>query len=166
MHLTGFSKLSKEDKIDLIVRNYLGNSTKAKSVLQNFWLSDNRMQQTLDEFSENTLSNFYIPFGVIPEVMINEKIYCVPMAIEESSVVAAASKSCKFWLERGGFKAEVIKTKKTGQVHFFWQGNKQKLFHFFHLNKEKLLKGVRPLQENMRKRGGGIEELSLLDKNQ
>jgi hydroxymethylglutaryl-CoA reductase len=40
------------------------------------------------------------------------------MAIEEGSVVAAASKSANYWSTRGGFKATVINTEKIGQVHF------------------------------------------------
>ena len=45
------------------------------------------------------------------------------MAIEESSVVAAASKAAKFWYDRGGFKAKVISTEKIGQVHFTYHGD-------------------------------------------
>ena len=44
------------------------------------------------------------------------------MTIEESSVVAAASNAAKFWMERGGFKAEVLSTTKVGQVHFMFHG--------------------------------------------
>ena len=51
----------------------------------------------VDEFSENTVSNFFLPYGVVPNVMINHELYCVPMVIEESSVVAACAKSAKFW---------------------------------------------------------------------
>jgi hydroxymethylglutaryl-CoA reductase len=43
------------------------------------------------------------------------------MAIEESSVVAAASNSSKFWSTRGGFKATVLNTEKIGQVHFIFK---------------------------------------------
>jgi len=49
------------------------------------------------------------------------------MAIEESSVVAAASKAAKFWGERGGFKTTIINTEKIGQVHFLFHGNTEKL---------------------------------------
>jgi hydroxymethylglutaryl-CoA reductase len=65
-----------------------------------------------DEFIENTITNFYIPLGVAPNFLINGKYSTIPMAIEESSVVAAASKSAKFWSTRGGFKATVINTEK------------------------------------------------------
>jgi len=42
------------------------------------------------------------------------------MAIEERSVVAAASKSAKLWSKRGGFKATVLTTEKIGQVQFIF----------------------------------------------
>ena len=55
----------------------------------------------------------------------------VPMVIEESSVVAAASSSAKFWADKGGFKAKIISTEKIGQVHFMYKGAREKLFSFF-----------------------------------
>ena len=56
------------------------------------------------------------------------------MAIEESSVVAAACKSAKFWSKRGGFKTEIINTTKSGQVHFKYNGSSKKIFKFFKFN--------------------------------
>ena len=53
------------------------------------------------------------------------------MAIEESSVVAAASKAAKFWMDRGGFKTKVISTTKIGQVHFMYHGNSDTLKKLF-----------------------------------
>ena len=53
------------------------------------------------------------------------------MAIEESSVVAAAALTAKFWSSRGGFKATVISTTKVGQVHFTYAGSKQSLARIF-----------------------------------
>lgn len=44
------------------------------------------------------------------------------MAIEESSVVAAACKAAKFWLDRGGFKTQIKGTLKSGQVHLMYYG--------------------------------------------
>jgi hydroxymethylglutaryl-CoA reductase len=49
-----------------------------------------------DEFIENTITNFYIPLGVAPNFLINGKYSTIPMAIEESSVVAAASNPQNF----------------------------------------------------------------------
>src|ERR1017187_7683377 len=107
-----------------------------------YWHDNIEAQKLLDGFSENTLTNFPVPFGIAPNFKINDTIYAVPMVTEESSVVAAASNAAKFWLSRGGFKTEVISTKKVGQVHFIYHGAKEKLFSFFASIKDDLKKGV------------------------
>ena len=121
--VSGFSKLSKAQKIDWIVETCFSNNEEAKHVLKQYWNTNQRLQQLHDEFIENTITNYYLPFGVAPNFLINGELYTIPMAIEESSVIAAASKASKFWLDRGGFKAEVISTTKVGQVHFEYQGD-------------------------------------------
>ena len=123
---SGFSKLNKEEKLKIIAK-LSQNPEEFMAELKSFWHPNENIQHKFDEFSENTLTNFYMPFGVVPNVKINNKFYTVPMVIEESSVVAAAAKSAKFWLGRGGFKAEVVDTVKLGQVHFIWKGEKSKL---------------------------------------
>ncbi len=88
------------------------------------------------------------------------------MAIEESSVVAAASKSAKFWLDRGGFKTKIISTTKIGQVHFTFNGEFAKLNSFFKAIKQQLIDDAKPITLNMDKRGGGILDIELRDKTQ
>lgn len=162
--ISGFSKLSKSKKIDWIVNTYFSNADEAKRVLEQYWHIDEKIQQLHDEFIENTISNYYLPLGVAPNFLINGKLYTIPMAIEESSVVAAASKSAKFWLDRGGFKTKVISTTKVGQVHFIYHGNKKTLESFFSYVKPLLFKDVKPISKNMEQRGGGILDIELRDK--
>jgi hydroxymethylglutaryl-CoA reductase len=88
------------------------------------------------------------------------------MAIEESSVVAAASKAAKFWVGRGGFKAEVLGTEKIGQVHFAFKGELGKLQRFFDQIRPVLHAEVSELTANMQKRGGGITSVRLIDKRE
>src|SRR5690606_10013844 len=124
-------------------------------------------QKIFDDFSENTLTNFMFPYGVVPNVDINGQTFCVPMVIEESSVVAAAAKAAKYWSTRGGFKAEVVSTRKIGQVHLIWEAQDQetqKLFSFFESIKKELLEETKPLTANMEKRGGGVVDLKLVDR--
>jgi hydroxymethylglutaryl-CoA reductase len=125
-NIKGFSKLSKEDKINWITATYFSNDAEAKANLKKYWNADENLQKLHDEFIENTLTNFYLPYGVAPNFIINGRSYTIPMAIEESSVVAAASKAAKFWGERGGFKTTIINTEKIGQVHFLFPGNAEK----------------------------------------
>lgn len=161
--VSGFSKLNKEEKIQWLSSQVEGETKTLVDNLKNFWHQDNSIQARFDEFSENTISNFDLPFGIAPNFEINGKTYAVPMVIEESSVVAAASLGAKFWLERGGFKARVISTTKVGQVHFKWQGPKEKLQKFFNDQKDVLLNNLTHLTVNMEKRGGGITALELVD---
>lgn len=161
----GFSKMSKEGKIEWLVNEYLEGSEKAIQTLKQYWNEDADLQQLHDEFSENTLSNYYMPFGFAPNFLIDGEMHCLPMAIEESSVVAAASKAAKFWIERGGFKTEILSKTKLGHVHFMFEGDKEKLERFFiETVLAKLFIDTQDITKNMQSRGGGILNLKLIDK--
>ena len=161
--ISGFSKLSKRGKIKWIVENFFKDPEAVTQELVSYWHGNADQQKVLDGFSENTISNFPMPYGVAPNMVINDKTYCVPMVIEESSVVAAASSAAKYWMNRGGFKTEVISTTKIGQVHFIWKGDSQKLTEFFAASKAALLEDVSELTCSMEGRGGGVKEIELLD---
>ncbi len=161
--ISGFSKLSKRGKIKWIVQNFYKEPDKVMSELMSYWHSNEEQQKILDNFSENTISNFPMPFGVAPNFIIDDKPYCVPMVIEESSVVAAASAAAKFWMSRGGFKTEIISTKKLGQVSFVWKGDKAKLKYHFPEIKKVLIEECFSITRNMIKRGGGIMDIDLVD---
>jgi hydroxymethylglutaryl-CoA reductase len=163
--ISGFSKLSKLGKIKWIVENFFVDPEAVMKELKSYWLDNEDQQKVLDAFSENTISNFYLPYGVAPNFVIDDKTYAIPMVIEESSVVAAASSAAKFWMSRGGFKAEIIDTKKIGQLHFYWYGDAKKLKENFSDLKERLIDSVKPITLNMENRGGGIRDIELLDFN-
>ena len=162
--VNGFSRLTKEQKIEWLVSQYFQGDLSVVSLLKSYWNSDVQLQKLHDEFIENTITNFYLPMGVAPNFNINGKTFVVPMVIEESSVVAAAANAAKFWSKRGGFKATVLATEKIGNVHFMFKGSKEKLVTF--------IEGLQPvfrirtaeITRNMEKRGGGILKIDLIDK--
>ena len=162
--IKGFSKLSKDEKIEWLTKTCFQKSNSAKKILKQYWNSDSKLQKLHDEFSENTISNYYLPFAIAPNFLINDKIYSVPMTIEESSVVAAASKAAKFWMRHGGFKAEVIKMEKIGQVHFLFHGENEIISKYFDFVKPLLLENTKELTKNMKSRGGGIIDIELINK--
>ena len=164
--ISGFSKLTKEEKINWLATNYFTNQTEIISTLKKYWNSDELLQQLHDDFIENTISNFYLPYGVAPNFLINNASYAIPMVIEESSVVAAASLVAKFWSTRGGFKAEVLSTTKIGQVHFMYDGDKNELIQYFNSKKELFKIATASITKNMEKRGGGILDIQLIDKTE
>ncbi|WP_396146941.1 hydroxymethylglutaryl-CoA reductase, degradative [Flavobacterium sp.] len=164
--VSGFSKLSKEDKINWIASTYFSYPEHAIATIKQYWNSDSKLQQLHDEFIENTITNFYLPMGVAPNFLVNEKYFSIPMVIEESSVVAAAAKSAKYWSSRGGFKASVLSSEKIGQVHFIYKGDVKKLEDFFQKIKPKFFEATESITKNMQKRGGGILDITLQNKTQ
>ena len=164
--VSGFSKLSKEDKINWIANTYFSNPEQAVATIKQYWNSDAKLQQLHDEFIENTITNFYLPMGIAPNFLVNGNYYSIPMVIEESSVVAAAAKSAKYWSTRGGFKASVISSEKIGQVHFIYKGDEKKLEDFFQKIKPKFFEATESITKNMQKRGGGILDIALRNKTQ
>ncbi|WP_339684633.1 hydroxymethylglutaryl-CoA reductase, degradative [uncultured Nonlabens sp.] len=162
--VTGFSKLSKSQKIDWLVSHHLDDSATARQTLIQYWNEDQKLQDLHDGFSENTVTNYFFPFGLAPNFLIDQELVTIPMAIEESSVVAAASKAAKFWLDRGGFKTQIKGTLKSGQVHLMYHGLGSEMDAFYAFAKAELLESLEQINASMKKRGGGIQELSLVDK--
>ena len=163
MPISGFSKLNKSEKIEWLTKNSFSQNNNFKNILLQYCNSNEKLQKLHDEFAENTISNFYLPFAIAPNFIINKKLYTIPMVTEESSVIAAASKSAKFWLDKGGFNATVLSTNKVGQVHFIYKGDFKKLKKYFDKIKPKLISDVSSITSNMNKRGGGILNIELLN---
>lgn len=161
--IKGFSKLSKAAKLEWLVNNNFEDADAARSVLTTYWHEDEALQKRHDEFIENTMSNYYMPYGVAPNFKINGKLYTIPMAIEESSVVAAAAKSAAFWMARGGFKTEVLGTEKIGHVHFMYTGDASALKEDFSSLEQELRRATAELTANMEARGGGITSIKFID---
>jgi hydroxymethylglutaryl-CoA reductase len=162
--ISGFSKLTKEEKINWLANNYFKNNLSAINIIKQYWNDNEKLQQLHDDFIENTITNFYMPFGIAPNFIVNNREYVIPMVVEESSVVAAASLVGKFWSTRGGFKTTVIGTTKIGQVHFMYAGDPKDLQDYFIKNKTELFAATASITKNMEKRGGGILDIKLVDK--
>ena len=161
--VSGFSKKTKEEKIEWLVSNHLQNDALASQVLKQYWNDDEQLQKLHDGFIENAISNYYLPFAIAPNFLINDELYSIPMVLEESSVVAASSNAAKFWLDKGGFKAEVISTVKNGQIHINFYGEDSLIQKFFSENKSQLLDSISAIEYSMKKRGGGLLDIELIN---
>ena len=161
--ISGFSKKDKKQKVQWLADNYFPETDDLLEDFQIFSHPDEDQQKIFDGFSENTISNFFMPYGIAPNFKINDRIYAVPMVIEESSVVAAASSAAKFWLNKGGFQTEILSTVKLGQLHFSWAGPKALLKKQFSNLEQVLRQEAAPITANMEKRGGGVLDIELLD---
>ena len=161
--VSGFSKLSKRGKLIWIVNNFFKDPEHVMKELVSYWHSNEDEQKIIDGMSENTISNFILPYSVAPNFVINQREYAIPLVTEESSVVAAASNAAKFWSERGGFHATVTETIKEGSIYFLWKGDFAPLI----AKQAELLRlirdGCKDLTERMDQRGGGILGIELID---
>ena len=161
--ISGFSKLSKRGKIKWLVENFFKDPESVVHELKRYVLSNEADQKIIDEISENTISNFHLPYGVAPNFLIDGRAYAIPMVIEESSVVAAASSSAKFWLNRGGFKTRILSTNKVGQVHLNIVGDTVALYESIEELNAFMKEACADITKNMNARGGGILDMQLVD---
>ncbi len=160
--IKGFSKLQEEEKRRL-VSNLCKTPADAALLLESFLFKDEKLRELFMDMSENTVSSHHLPFGIAPNFVINGDIYHVPMVIEESSVIAAAASSARFWAERGGFRVLDLKAIKLGHVYFRWLKDPAVLKERWPSIKPLLLDRLRDFTTNMERRGGGIADLELLD---
>ncbi|MEY2971911.1 MAG: hypothetical protein RL738_752, partial [Bacteroidota bacterium] len=164
LQIRGFSKLSKSAKITWLTEQHLSDPQKGLERITSYNHPDELVQKRHDEFIENTVANYFLPLGVAPNFLINNQVYTVPMAIEESSVVAAAAKSAQFWMDRGGFHSTVLSTTKIGHIHFTFDGDAAALTALVARIEPELFAATEGITANMRARGGGILSIVLNDR--
>ena len=136
--IQGFSKYTKQQRIDSLIQKYGFDPDLAKR-LSSFEVNDKSTQKIIDDLSENPVSCFPFPFSLAPNFVVNGKNLFFPLVSEESSVVAALGNAAGFWSKQGSFHAEVLGTEKKGQVHFIWNGSPEYLQSLFPEIRSKLL---------------------------
>jgi hydroxymethylglutaryl-CoA reductase len=161
--INGFSKFSRKQRIE-ILQQILNKGDDLTAFLDGWMHPGAEEQAAFEGFSENYITSYHLPFGVVPNMVINGRNYLVPMVTEESSVIAAASKSAKFWSGHGGFKAEIVGTERKGQIHFTWSGDTTWLTEYFPRLSSKMMEATKLTTRKMRLRGGGITGLKLVNK--
>lgn len=158
--LENFSAQTSETKRKLVAMQ-TGNSESIRQILQNSLPSDITLAQRFESFSENNLGLYALPIGVAPNFLINGKLYHIPMVTEESSVVAAASSSAKFWYKRGGFKSVVNGREKNGQVHFTSEAPSEYFDSISEQLQPRFYEELLPHVEGMESRGGGVKSWTI-----
>jgi len=108
--ISGFYKMSIEKRVE-IVKNFTGLNKEETKLF-----SSSLDIKTADRMIENVLGTFELPLGIAVNFLINGKDYLVPMAIEESSVVAAASNAAKIARIKGGFTTQSSNPLMIGQI--------------------------------------------------
>jgi hydroxymethylglutaryl-CoA reductase len=110
--IQGFYKKTHSQRLE-ILREFCSISEKDFSLLRTFYSLDFDLANNM---VENVVSSMPVPLGIATNFLINDRDYLVPMAIEEASVVAAASHSAKLARLAGGFFASASQPIMIGQV--------------------------------------------------
>jgi len=159
----GFSRFSERQKREFITR-FAHHPEEANHLMEGFIQYDPAERSRFMEFSENTISSFHTPYGIAPNLKVDDIVYHVPMSTEESSVIAAASNSARFWAGQGGFRVTERTMIKPGEVWFRWFCDPAFLKDQWPQLKRFLLDRLKKIISNMELRGGGVRTLDLLDK--
>jgi len=109
--ISGFYKLNSKQRLE-IVRDFAGLSDEEITVLGN----TGSLRELADRMIENVVGSMPLPLGIAVNFVINGKDYLVPMAIEEPSVVAAASNAAKIAGDKGGFQTSSTEPIMIGQI--------------------------------------------------
>lgn len=149
MNFSGFYRLTVEQRIEAIKR-YAGLSDEDVELLKK-----GLGVERADKMVENVVSTFGLPLGFAVNFVVNGIERIVPMAIEEPSVIAAASKAAKMALPKG-FQARSFGNEMVGQVQLV--GEAEHTLASLNKAKKEIEEKAKRLTERMERHGGGFKE--------
>jgi hydroxymethylglutaryl-CoA reductase len=154
----GFSKLSRRGRYERLVE--MGALTQEEvSFLQSGAIQDLALA---DKFIENSIGYFQLPLGVATYFKIDNKDYVIPLAVEETSIIAALSKTAKWIDEQGEISTSITGQGIIGQIQLAKVGNLTRFSSLFEQHKLTFIQLVNEdVLANMVKRGGGVIDMLL-----
>lgn len=147
----GYYALPIEKRIE-VIRDYAKLSENETALLKNTGALE---LSAADGMIENVIGATHLPLGLGLNFRINKKDYVVPMAVEESSVIAAASHGAKLCLPQG-FEAEADSPVMIGQVQLTNLTNAKTAIEKINNAKNEIETAAKNLTQSMEKRGGGF----------
>ena len=155
---SGFSKLKREERFQRLLK--LGAlSSNDIAYLQQGGIKDSSLA---DKLIENVIGYFQLPLGVATNFNIDGQDYIIPLAVEETSIIAALSKSAKWIRQQGQITTSISGNCIIGQIQL---AKVKDLTHFsqiFHENKQYFIeKANQDVAASMVARGGGVKDLQL-----
>lgn len=154
--ISGFYKLSLKERLRAL-EDFAGLNKEEIKILSN----KGTLGKIGERMIENVIGTMPLPLGIATNFLINGKDYLIPMAIEEPSVVAAASNAAKLAREKGGFKTNSTEPIMIGQVQLVNISNLAKAKLNILKNKKKILEIANKKDPFLLKLGGGAKDIEL-----
>ncbi|MEM1569288.1 MAG: hydroxymethylglutaryl-CoA reductase, degradative [Candidatus Bathyarchaeia archaeon] len=155
--IAGFYKLSLEDRLR-IVAEFADLTEEECNLLRD---TGSLELGLADRMIENVIGVMHIPLGVALNFLINGRDYLVPMAIEEPSVVAAASNAAKIARAKGGFQASTTPPIMIGQIQLVKVPDPYGAKYTILVHKEEILSKANEQDPVLVKLGGGAKDLEV-----
>jgi hydroxymethylglutaryl-CoA reductase len=155
--ISGFYKLSLEERAKRI-KEFAGLTDEEVKMISNTGVLD---PDLVNRMIENVTGTMPVPLGYAMNFMINGKDYIIPMAIEEPSVVAAASNSAKLCRAKGGFIASMTDPIMIGQIQLVNVKTPHAARAKILGNKDEILKMANECDPVLVKFGGGAKDLQV-----
>lgn len=155
--ISGFYRLSIAERVEKL-RQFADLSDDEVLLLETFGPLD---PPTADRMIENVVGTFPFPLGLATNFLINSKEYLIPMALEEPSVVAAASNAARMTRKTGGFSSSTTDPVMIGQIQVADLSDLPAAQQNIEKNKENLLKVANAQDPVLVKFGGGARELQV-----
>jgi len=152
---TGFYKLPVEERLK-IVKEFADLTDEEVNILKN---TGALPLELADRMIENVVGAFPVPLGIALNFLINKKDYLIPMAIEEPSVVAAASYAAKMAREGGGFHTTSTSPVMIGQIQTVGIKDPYRARMAIYSYKEDILKKANEQDPVLVSVGGGAKDL-------
>lgn len=150
-HLSRFEKLQQLEQ-----KGWLSNENK-EILLNNPLISE----EVANSLIENVIGQGTLPVGLLPEIIVDEKAYVVPMMVEEPSVVAAASYGAKLVNQTGGFKIVASERLMIGQIVFDAVEDTEALETTINNLEPKIKKIADEVYPSIIERGGGYRRIEI-----
>ena len=155
--LTGFYKLSPKERVEL-VKDFADLTDEEVNLLQSTGSLD---LDLANRMIENVVGAFPVPLGIAVNFLVNKREYLIPMAIEEPSVVAAASYAAKMVREGGGFLANSTAQIMIGQIQAVRIKDPHRAKMAIYAAKEEILKKANEQDPMLVSVGGGAKDLEV-----
>jgi len=155
--VSGFYKLSVDERLK-VLKEFAGLTDEEVNLLK----STSSLQLDLaNRMIENVVGTFPLPLGIAVNFLINGKDYLVPMAIEEPSVVAAASYAAKMARSKGGFFTSSTEPIMRGQIQTVKVPDPYRAKMAVLEAKEEILKKANDQDPLLVSVGGGAKDLQV-----
>lgn len=155
--ISGFYKLSLEDRLKE-VKEFADLSDEDVNIIARTGSLDSGIA---DQMIENVIGTFEFPLGVATNFLIDNKDYLIPMAIEEPSVVAAASNAARMTRTEGGFTTSATPPQMIGQIQLLNMTDPHSIRMEILRHKDEIIKIANEQDPVLLKFGGGCRDVEV-----